>query len=203
LTVCFLRPDDFVRLIFRLARLQEIFPRFPAGAGHGLVGAAEGEGIMLTVGRRFDALIGLGLIILSACAYLEADKMPTARRGIGPGDYPKFVSVGLIGLGVILAVKSLVVRPNDGKPLFSLSAWAVFRTLFFVAATFLYIQSLRFLGFVLASMLYQGVVVPFFGYRRHLVTAVSSFAIPLVIYLVFRYVFLVLIPTGDVFRILD
>ncbi|MCL2000331.1 MAG: tripartite tricarboxylate transporter TctB family protein, partial [Planctomycetes bacterium] len=64
---------------------------------------------------------------------------------------------------------------------------------------FAYIQLIRPLGFILASTLFQLAAIPFFGYRRFFITAIFSAAVPLVVYVVFRHVFLVLIPTGTIF----
>ena len=49
--------------------------------------------------KAADFIISIILIALSAFLYMTADKMPGATKGIGPGDYPKFICTILFILG--------------------------------------------------------------------------------------------------------
>ena len=151
----------------------------------------------MSFGKRADTITGILLIIVAIYVYLEASAMPVLRRGLGPGGYPIFIAWGLGALGAILSVRSIMSR--EEKPLFSIKMESIGRVVAFMALTFFYIEAITLLGFVLASIIYLIIGITFFGYRRICVTLTVSIGLTLVIYLIFRYVFLVLIPTGTLF----
>ena len=69
--------------------------------------------------KAADFIISIILIALSAFLYMTADKMPGATKGIGPGDYPKFICTILFILGVIQLIS--VVVSCKGIPLIASS----------------------------------------------------------------------------------
>ncbi len=153
----------------------------------------------MTFGKRADLLTGIILMGTAILAFREGAAMPTLKRGLGPGGYPMFIAVGLGVLGALLALQALMAGKGDGKPLFNLSWSALGRVLLFAALTFGYIQAIPWLGFILASIPFLFAATRFFGYRRYGVNAAVSVLLPLAVYAVFRYGFLVLIPTGSLF----
>lgn len=152
----------------------------------------------MSFGKRADTVTGILLVIVAVYVYLEGAAMPTLRRGLGPGGYPIFIAWGLGILGVLLTLRSLMKWDED-KPLFTISWNAMGRVAFFMLLSFVYIQAIPPAGFVIASISYLLVGIYFFGYRRTGISIVVSIALVLGIYLTFRYVFLVLIPTGYLF----
>jgi hypothetical protein len=72
-----------------------------------------------------------------------------AEKGIGPGDYPKVVAAGLFILGALISADSFL---RGFPPLTEKINWkAVRRLAVFVAVTLVYVQSMRFLGFIAAT----------------------------------------------------
>ncbi len=153
----------------------------------------------MTVGKRADLITGLGLVVLAGCIYHEAAAMPALKRGLGPGGYPIFAAVGLGILGIILAVQTFIKSDNDKKPLFTITAGAAARAALFTVMAVAYAQAIPTLGFILASFLFLVLATYFFGYRRHLLALAFSILLPAAVFAVFRYGFLVLIPTGTLF----
>ena len=153
----------------------------------------------MTMGKRADLVTGIILIIAAVFIFREAAAMPVLKRGLGPGGYPMFSAIGLGVLGAILTVQSLLKSAGDGK-LFTISGTAIGRVVFFMALTLAYIQLLRPLGFILASILFLVAGIRFFGYKRYWLSITASVAMTVLLYAVFRYVFLVLIPTGTIFQ---
>lgn len=148
--------------------------------------------------KRADLLTGLGLCALAVYVYLEASGMPAARRGLGPGGYPKFIAIGLFVLGLVLAIQSFVAgmapvetRAFDHRRLGRMAAFA--------ALSLAYAFALRPLGFILATIVFLFAAVNFFGYRRRGMAALFSIGLSLIIYAIFRHIFLVLLPTGSIF----
>ena len=146
-------------------------------------------------------VVGLGLFV-----YVQALAMPAAKRGLGPGGYPKFIALGLVLLGAALAGRfflegkapASVSGPPEGRA--GPGRNRTKRVLFFMALCFAYSQAIHPLGFVLSSVVFLAVAIRFFGYRRPVVGAVVSLGLPIALYLLFRNIFLVLIPLGSLFR---
>lgn len=146
--------------------------------------------------KRSDLVAGLLLCLLAVYVYHEGAAMPAAKRGLGPGGYPKFVAVGLMLLGAILAIQSFIKKiPPAG----SMTAARALRVLFFAPLCLAYAWALRPFGFVAASFAFLVAASYFFGYRRHGVIALFGAGLTLTVYVIFRHVFLVLLPTGTIF----
>lgn len=148
--------------------------------------------------KHADLVSGILFCLVAVFVYREAATMPVARRGLGPGGYPMFVAIGLGALGLILVVQSLLKSAAASKPL-PFTAGKLLRVVAFVALCFGYALLLRPFGFVLASTLFLFAAINFFGYRRQVVSALFSICLSAAIYVIFRHVFLVLLPTGSIF----
>jgi len=140
---------------------------------------------------------GIFLMLLSAYWFFQANKMLKVDLGIGPGGYPKFVSVGLFFLGLVLFVQSVIkgLPRWEGK----FDRKAALRLIIFVVVTFVYVRSMRYLGFILTTPLYLFFGSWFFGYRKYLIAAVMSIGVTAGIYVVFRIIFMVMLPTFRLF----
>ena len=147
--------------------------------------------------RHGDLVMGIMFILLSIFWFYHANRMMTVELGIGPGGYPKFVSVGLFFLGLILTLQTI----KKGLPKWDVKIdWkAVLRTVIFVAVTFAYIRLMNVLGYVLLTPLYTFFACWFFGYRRYHIIAILSISVTAGIYVVFRIIFLVMLPVFRLF----
>jgi hypothetical protein len=151
---------------------------------------------------RVDFFTGLALIGLAVGVFIGTLDMAKVERGIGPGDYPRDVAWGLLGLGGILTVQSgmrLVRREKRSLP-FPPGAFP--RVFTMVAMTSAYIYLMPYTGFVLVTPVYLFLAMVFFGLRRYLLGAVVSIAVTLVLFVTFRYAFHVLLPTLGLFDVL-
>jgi putative tricarboxylic transport membrane protein len=144
-----------------------------------------------------DMATGIFLMLLSAYWFHEANKMMTVELGLGPGDYPKVVSTGLFILGFILTVQSVI--KGFPKPSFKIDKKAILRLVIFVAVTFIYVQLLRTLGFILLTPFYLFFGCWFFGYRRLIIAAIASVGVTAFVYVVFRMIFMVILPQFRLF----
>ena len=147
--------------------------------------------------RLADLVTGILLMLLSAFWFFQADKMLKVELGIGPGDYPKIVSVGLFLLGLVLAVQSVIrgLPKWEGK----IEKKAALRFLIFTVVTFVYARSMKYLGFTLVTPLYLFFGIWFFGYRKYIIAAITSIGVTAGIYVVFRIIFQVMLPQFRLF----
>lgn len=153
----------------------------------------------MTVTKRADLVTGIILVVVAAYVYSEAAAMPELKRGLGPGGYPKFIALGLGVLGLALAIQSLLKRDDKGKPLFTIAPKAAGRAFVFFILSLAYIQAIPYIGFIIASIVFLLIAIPFFGYRKPITSVLFSVLLVLGLYATFRYLFLVLIPTGSLF----
>jgi len=144
-----------------------------------------------------DMVTGIFLMLLSVYWFFEANKMMTIELGLGPGDYPKFVSTGLFILGLILTIQSVI--KGLPKPDFKIDKKAILRLIIFVTATIAYVQLLRTLGFILLTPFYLFFGCWFFGYRRRVIAAIASVGVTAFVFIVFRMIFLVILPQFRLF----
>ena len=139
-----------------------------------------------------DMVTGISLMLLSAYWFFQANKMIKLEFGLGPGAYPKVVSTGLFFLGLILIVQSII--KGLPKPEFKIDRKAMLRLVIFVAITIVYVQLMKPLGFLLTTPPYLFFGCWFFGYKRRAVAAITSIGLTAAIYVVFRMIFLVILP---------
>ena len=151
---------------------------------------------------RVDFLTGLALVGVAVGVFIGTLDMAKVARGIGPGDYPRFIAWGLLFLGATLAVQSgmkLVRREKEPLPF---PPGAFLRVFSMVLMTYAYIYLMPYAGFVLITPVYLFLAMLFFGLRRYLLGAVTSIAVTLVLFVTFRYAFQVLLPVVGLFDLI-
>ena len=144
-----------------------------------------------------DMVTGIFFMLLSVYWFVQANKMIKLEFGLGPGAYPKVVATGLFILGLILTIQSVIKgfpRP-EGK----IDRKAMLRLIIFVAITIVYIQLMKPLGFLLTTPPYLFFGCWFFGYRKRVIAAIASIGLTAAIYVVFRMIFLVILPEFRLF----
>jgi hypothetical protein len=147
--------------------------------------------------RRADFRMGIGFMVLSAFVFIAANGMMHVEKGIGPGDYPKVIAVGLFILGAILSADSFLRGiPKEKTKLDWKQVW---RVVFFVAVTLVYVQLLRWFGFIVLTPFYLFFAIYYFGYRKWRNMIFVSIGVTLSIHLIFRVIFLVMLPTFRLF----
>jgi len=148
---------------------------------------------------KVDFGTGIGIMALSVAVFLIARKMPDAKIGIGPGEYPMVVAGVLFILGLVLSLQNIPWKTNarktvkdiDGKPI---SLQMIKRPFFMAIVVFAYIRGMFYLGFLLLTPFFVFFAIWFFGYRRYVRAAAISIITTSVIYVVFYYGFQVLLP---------
>ena len=147
--------------------------------------------------RRVDFGMGLGFMVLAVFVFIIANGFLKVDKGVGPGGYPKVVAVGLFILGAILALDSFL----RGFPqLTEKIDWKRVRQfVIFIAVTLVYVQSMKVLGFIVATPLYLAFGIYFFGYRKRLTIVLVSIGVTASIHIIFREIFLVMLPVFRLF----
>lgn len=136
-------------------------------------------------------LIGIGTAYGILTAGLPDRTLPDTPD---PAFMPWIVTVLLVGLSLILLVRSFAVsRPagNDAE-----TAGSNAQPIAFLIGIFGYIVALPVLGFVLASIPFVAIAMWLFGERRVSWLAIGSFGTPILLFIVFRHGFNIILPRG-------
>lgn len=147
--------------------------------------------------KAADFLVGCAMIIISIIFFVAADKMPDSARGIGPGNYPKFVCVLLFILGLVQALR--IVITEKGIPMIDWSGVdkrSLVRALIMFVAIVAYYYLMRIIGFPITTMVFLFGSMMFFGYKHKVKAAIISIVFTLFVYILFVRVFQVLLPSG-------
>lgn len=143
--------------------------------------------------RAADLGVGIGFIALGGIVIHLASQLQKMPRGIGPGGYPRVVAYMMILLGLIQAARVLA----KGMPKFGFSVdrrqFALVAAA--IAASFIYVYLVRYLGFLLLTPFLLFLVIMLFGYRKYLKAAVISVCVSTALYIVFAKIFMIFLPT--------
>ena len=147
--------------------------------------------------KAADFIISIILIALSVFLYMIADKMPGATKGIGPGDYPKFICTILFILGVIQLISVIVA--SKGIPLIEIkeiNAKYLLRALIMVVATFVYYKLMKPIGYIITTPIFLFGSFMLFGYKKKIKGVIIALIFTIAVYLLFTKVFMIFLPRG-------
>ena len=129
-------------------------------------------------------LLGVGIITI-AMGYPTAEQYGTGVPG--PGLWPIVISIVMIGCALMLAVKSLRMPAEEDV---KVELWNenTIRVYIVMGMLFLYAAVLKLLGFLLATVILEFVLIQWFAKKKYWVTAAIALVVTLVIYCVFKFV---------------
>jgi hypothetical protein len=142
--------------------------------------------------RRASIIASISMIILSIFVIMESLKFKTAGASLtlGPGFYPRLLSVLLILLSICIIVISL--RSKDDAKLVLINN----RVLSGIVIIIGYGIVFNILGFVLSSMIMFALISKAMGGSNWKIILTNSILIPVGIYLVFNNFLRVPLPWG-------
>ena len=112
----------------------------------------------------------------------------------GPAFFPWFVTTGLMILSIALLIQGQRVSDKDSKrptpPRITQTGWIA------LGAFVIYLALVPLLGFLTASIPFFAVLTALYGQRNRLLVVVSAIAVPVLVFVVFRYGFQMLLPRG-------
>ena len=146
-----------------------------------------------------DFWFGLGAVLFGIFVLVQAKKLPQAKMGIGPGDYPAFVAIVIISLGLIQAVKALLTNNSSAQTREAFDAQRAKKVFLLVAGTFAYVFLMKYVGFLLLSPFFLLFLFWMFVYSNRRKAIVISITVSVVLYFLFMYAFQVLLPRFSLF----
>lgn len=147
--------------------------------------------------KAADFWVGCGMMVISIIFFVVASKMPDSSRGIGPGDYPMFVSGLLFILGLVQALRvAITEKCIPGVDWKGVNRRFLLRAFIMFAATVAYYYLMKIIGFPITTIVYLFGTIIFFGYKNKVKAAVISIVFSLAVYILFVKTFQVLLPSG-------
>jgi hypothetical protein len=135
-------------------------------------------------------------VFLFAVIPSEVERPPVLfgqkSNGLDPAFFPQLVAACFLLVGLWYLHASF--RLNDENGFRGLKRDNYFSIAFTVAMMTVYAAILQPLGFVAASAVTVGVLSVFYGARHWISVVIAAFAVPAVVYLVFRRVLAVALP---------
>jgi len=144
----------------------------------------------------WDTGIGIGIILFGVFILLNALNMPDMPLGLGPGDFPEIVSIGLIICGFILTFQSFFISEKT-KKIYSKSSLKDVLILIFVSL--LYVYLVKYIGFLYLTPFLMLATMYLFGYKKLPYAIVISVIFTLLVYYVFYGIFKVPLPQFSLF----
>ncbi len=144
----------------------------------------------------WDTGIGIGIVLLGIFILINALNMPNMPLGLGPGDFPEIVSMGLIICGVILAIRS-IRNPEKPKKMYSASSLKDILILIFLSLLYVYLVS--YIGFLYLTPFLMFATMYLFGYRKIPYAIIISIVFTLLVYYIFYGIFKVPLPQFSLF----
>lgn len=144
----------------------------------------------------WDAGIGLGIIILGIFILISALNMPNSPLGLGPGDFPEIISIGLIVCGVILFIQSIKEEEKVQKIYSKDALLSIFAL---VILGLLYVYLVHYIGFLYLTPFLMFATMYLFGYKKIPYAVIISIGFTLLVYYIFYGIFKVPLPSFSLF----
>lgn len=147
--------------------------------------------------KRVNILIAVVLLIFAGYyAWLTAS-LPTRNlpNTMGVDFFPWVLCAMMTVLSLMLLLKSLLFRPDETCA-YRVEWIEIKEILIFLILTYAYLQSLDFLGFLIATPVYLAILMIGSGSRRWKEIALISLLTAVGVYFFFDKVFQVILPSG-------
>jgi len=145
-----------------------------------------------------ELVIGIACIVLGLSVYVAAGNLQQVKLGIGPGGFPKFISMLLTILGAAQTLMTIKCGVNAPKVDVDKRAARLFASA--VAMSAAYVLVVNAIGFIIATPLLLVGMMFLFGERNIVKMAVIAAVTTLCIWLLFTEVFMIFLPAGRIFR---
>ena len=145
--------------------------------------------------KKADVGTGVGLLLLSLAVFWKAfEYRKTAIYIYGPNFFPQ-----LLALALGVCAISLIIRAFQGKSLRQtdhIDRQGFLRMVLAIVICIGYLLLMQVLGFALSTMVFLFVLMTFLQQQGLLKRIISSVAVALAVWAIFRYFLVIPIPTG-------
>ena len=149
---------------------------------------------------KIDFIIGLAIMVFAAVGRYMAGLLPPAKKGLGPGDYPKVILTIIFFLGMILAGNAFYqYRKKLGSKKKNFEKGEFKQVLLLAGTTALYIKIQFYFGYLFLTPVFMFVMMYLFGLRKWIKMAAISVVTGAATYIIFNNYLYVLLPRFNLF----
>jgi putative tricarboxylic transport membrane protein len=151
---------------------------------------------------RKEILVSIFFIILSIIVFVLTFRFPKQTVALSPTAFPRFISVSLFFLSIILLVSGLIAgRKNSQQKEVNKKYYQEFtiKLLIMILLAFIYTRILPIVGYVLATPLLIAGNMLLFKEKRWLWVITVSLVTTFLLYALFRMVFKIPLPRFNIF----
>ena len=152
--------------------------------------------------KKYNIIMGILFLLLAIGAYIIADGMVAklATDPLGPGFWPRCLAIVLGIFSIILLLQGLLKKPADDVPSpFHFKSPEFRRVALLAGDLSLFLVITYFVGIYIGLLLMIPTCMYLLGERKVKVMAIFSVASCLFIYVVFKMLLMVPLPTGILF----
>ena len=152
--------------------------------------------------KKYNIIIGVIFLVVSVGAYVISfpmtAKLPTDP--LGPAWWPKYLSLALGLFSILLILQSILTpREKDGPAPFDLKSEGFHRVLILFGVLIVFVTLTFFLGIYIGLLLLVPAVMYLLGERKKKFLAGFSIGTCIFVFIVFRLLLKVPLPTGQLF----
>ncbi|EGQ26565.1 YjbE family integral membrane protein [Sporosarcina newyorkensis 2681] len=149
--------------------------------------------------KRFDVAIGFVLLILSIIVLSIASQFPEGQgTDVGAKFFPSVYAYILTGLSVLLIISPVLKRKRDEEDVET--SLGMKKAIIGMVGTFIYYWLIQFFGFFISTVIFLGIMMWIFNYRKPVLIIVFSILISAVMYVGFAMLLNVPLPSGNLFE---
>jgi putative tricarboxylic transport membrane protein len=150
--------------------------------------------------KKADILVGLLILFISASVFVMTQKfVGKVYTGYGPDRFPRFLAFIWSILGIMLIINAL--RNKYLEEEMRITTFGLVRMSVVLALTIAALIAMNIIGFIPATMLYIFSIMSYLKERSWLGRCLTSVAVTVSVYLIFRYVMVIPLPEFSLFEL--
>ncbi|MBI3451924.1 MAG: tripartite tricarboxylate transporter TctB family protein [Rhodospirillales bacterium] len=139
-------------------------------------------------------LIGIGTTVMADSIRVGADWIDP--DGPAAGYFPFYIGLLLSGASAVTLIRAIFGKRADSEPFVETNAFK--QVLLVLIPLSVYVGAVMLIGIYVASFVYIGAFMRYFGKYGWLKTAIVSFSVVIILFMMFEVWFLVPLPKGPV-----
>jgi len=145
--------------------------------------------------KKIDISVGSVLCVLSVAIFLYAGTYKgSGVSNYGPNVFPQFLAVMLFITSVLLIVNA--VKGKSQTDLEGINLAGFIRTSITVGISIAYLIVMQFIGFFVSTFIFLYVMIQYLGQKSLVTRLISSFAVSIIVYLIFKDFLKIPLPSG-------
>ena len=150
--------------------------------------------------KKADIFVGLLILFISASVFVMTQQfVERVYTGYGPDRFPRFLAVIWSILGILLIINAL--RNKYVEEDMKVTVFGLVRVAVILSLTLAALIAMNHIGFIPATMIYIFVVMSYLKEKSWTGRIITSVAVTMGVYLIFKYVMVIPLPEFTLFEV--